>query len=417
MEEEKLDAAEEVRSQQELAIGRHVCCLVLTLDVICHELRNPLNGIYHNADIVLESVNNIREEMIKFREELARSHNTPDLAVITYLPKDSRAIAHLFDFLESELTQDLESLESLNLCAKHQKRIADDVLQMSKLSMNLVSLTRTSFDPLVETGNVIRMFEREAVVKGITFKFTLGPRYHDLEIGWVSADPIRFAQVLINFISNAVRFTEKAHRREIEVTLDALEREPQLSDILMGSSSAVSQFEEGLTPEEINRRVFLIASVADSGVGLTPEERSNLFQKFSQASPRTHIEYGGSGLGLFISKALVEVQGGRIALESEKDRGTKLTFYIQAIQVATPPISKAADTTRSRTPLALTPKIKRTPSSNPVLDQTRLIRVLIVEDNLVLGFCSLLMLLDQSKGPYKTTRNGWIPYCCRKSWR
>jgi len=363
-----------------------VCCVLLTVDVICHELRNPLNGIYHNADILLESVSNIREEIIKFRDDLVLSHNTKDLAAITYRPKDSLAIAHLIDFLESELMQDLESLESLNLCAKHQKRIADDVLQMSKLSMNLVSLTRTSFDPVVETGNVIRMFEREAVVKGIAFKFTLGPRYHDLEIGWVSADPIRFAQVLINFVSNAVRFTEKAHRREIEVTLDALEHEPQLSNALMGSNDAVPRFEEDLTPEEVSNRVFLIASVTDSGVGLTPEEISNLFQKFSQASPRTHIEYGGSGLGLFISKALVEVQGGRIALESEKGRGTTLAFYIQAIQIATPPASKEADTTKSISPRALTPKIKRTPSSTPVLGHNRPINVLVVEDNLVFAF-------------------------------
>jgi len=327
-------------------------------------------------------VTSIREQVLKLRDDLFRIHNTDDLSNIEYSYQDSQTIAHLVEFLDTELAQDLESLESLNLCAKHQKRIADDVLQMSKLSMNLVSLTITQFDPFQETRNVIRMFEREAFVKNIAFKFTIGEGYRKHEIGWVSADPIRFSQVLLNFISNAVRFTEKAPVREIEISLDASEVEPVFPHPLVGTNDA-SRLELDAFADE-NNRVYLIASVADSGVGLTPQERANLFQKFAQASPRTHIEYGGSGLGLFISKSLVEVQGGRISLESEKDKGTTLTFYIQATQVATPVNSTAPSTTsRSISPRIRTPKIKRTPSSIASIAQTKAIKVLVVEDNLV----------------------------------
>ena len=354
----------------------------LIADVICHELRNPLNGIYHNADIVSESMTSIREEVLKFRDDLFRTHKTNELAEIEYSYQDSQTIAHLVDFLDTELAQDLESIESLTLCAKHQKRIADDVLQMSKLSMNLVSLTITQFDPLQETRNVIRMFEREAFVKNIAFKFTVGSGYQDLQVGWVSADPIRYSQVLLNFISNAVRFTEKAPIREIEIGLDASEMEPQFSHPLFGNNDASRLALDTFADE--NHRLYLIASVADSGVGLTPEERANLFQKFAQASPRTHIEYGGSGLGLFISKSLVEVQGGRISLKSQKDKGTTLTFYIQATQVATPINSTAPSTTsRSVSPRILTPRIKRSSSSSASIPQQKAIRVLVVEDNLV----------------------------------
>ena len=386
---------------------------LLTTDVICHELRNPLNGIYHNADIIYESVNSVRDEIIKFRDELLRTHGVNELSSITYQSPDSHAVAHLIDFLETKLQQDLESLESLNLCAKHQKRIADDVLQMSKLSMNLVSLTITPFDPLVETRNVIRMFEQEAFVKNIAFKFTLEHGYHDLQIGWVSADPIRFSQVLLNFISNAVRFTEKSSIREIEVRLDAAKEEPIVSYPLVGTNSPVPHISENPSSAEIGDRVFLIVSVADSGVGLTPEERANLFQKFSQASPRTHIEYGGSGLGLFISKSLVEVQGGRISLESEKGKGTTLTFYIQATQFVTPPIcTTTVNTSRSVTPRIPTPRIKRTQSSGSANPQAKVIHVLVVEDNLVFLNPSSL-IADQSESSHATTTVGGICDGCR----
>ena len=369
----------------------------LIKDVICHELRNPLNGIYHNADIVSESVTSVREQVLKLRDDLFRTHKTNDLSNIEYSYQDSQTISHLVEFLDTELAQDLESLKSLNLCAKHQKRIADDVLQMSKLSMNLVSLTITQFDPLQETRNVIRMFEREAFVKNIAFKFTIGEGYRRLEIGWVSADPIRFSQVLLNFISNAVRFTEKAPIREIEISLDASEVEPVFPHPLVGTNDA-SRLELDAFADE-NNRVYLIASVADSGVGLTPEERANLFQKFAQASPRTHIEYGGSGLGLFISKSLVEVQGGRISLESEKDKGTTLTFYIQATQVATPVNSTAPSiNSRSISPRIMTPKIKRSSSSTVSIPQIKAIKVLVVEDNLVTASAPGELTKDQSKG-------------------
>jgi signal transduction histidine kinase len=391
-----------------------ISIISLIKDVICHELRNPLNGIYHNADIVSESVTSIREQVLKLRDDLFRTHKTNDLSNIEYSYQDSQTISHLVEFLDTELAQDLESLESLNLCAKHQKRIADDVLQMSKLSMNLVSLTVTQFDPFQETRNVIRMFEREAFVKNIAFKFTIREGYRNHEIGWVSADPIRFSQVLLNFISNAVRFTEKVAVREIEISLDASEVEPTFPHPLVGSNDASRPELDAFADE--NNRVYLIVSVADSGVGLTPDERANLFQKFAQASPRTHIEYGGSGLGLFISKSLVEVQGGRISLESEKDKGTTLTFYIQATQVATPVNSTAPSTSsRSISPRITTPKIKRSSSSTTSIPQIKAIKVLVVEDNLVTSLAPAELTKDQSKSPHTTTAVGRIQNSSRES--
>jgi CheY-like chemotaxis protein len=82
-----------------------------------------------------------------------------------------------------------------------------------------------------------------------------------------------------------------------------------------------------------NDLIFIRFSVKDTGRGLSEEERGSLFNRFSQASPRTHIHYGGSGLGLFISRRLTELQGGAIGLESEPKKGSTFSFYIKTRRI------------------------------------------------------------------------------------
>lgn len=369
-EAEKLDAAEEVRAQQELAIGRTLLGL-LTQDVIFHELRNPLNGIFQCAQMLFESITKVGDQVRNFHElHMSKNHC-----------KDDESLHRFLESLEDEFATDLESLESLNICAKHQKRIADDVLQMSKLSMNLVSLNEKPFNPLVETTNAIRMFEREAYVKGIELTFSLGEKYKALQIGWVHADPVRFSQVLVNFISNALRFTENAPTRVVDVTLDASEDVPTLPEQLKNTHEVSHQ----KSSKDRETTVFLISSIKDTGSGLTKEERLTLFQKFAQASPKTYSEYGGSGLGLFISRALVEVQGGQVSLESEKDNGTTVTFYIRSARLpGPPPETPATSRPASR-------KIKRKAERNTSHSHSIPFNILVVEDNLV--YTCLVLLI------------------------
>jgi signal transduction histidine kinase len=380
----KLASAEEARAQQELAIG-----IIPTpntdIDIICHELRNPLNGIYHNAELVYDSMGRLRYKTETFRSRLPHATLAPSSNESDLLPP------FLHD-LESEVTQNIDSLEALIQCAKHQNRIADDVLQLSKLSMNLVSLKETPFDPFVETKNSMRMFEREVLVKEIEMKLAVGEGYDALQIGMVRGDPTRFTQVLLNFLSNAIRFTEKAPSRTIEITLDASEAEPILfapgvlgDDIILTGSPTASR-----VPQDT---IYLISSVSDSGVGITKEEQKRLFHKFTQASPKTHIEYGGSGLGLFISKALVEAHGGKLTLDSEKDIGTKLTFYIRVKRELDEPGQSTATHETNRPARAISPLVPlpqvEAASSEPVGPPRRdsqTILVLVVEDNLVMRF-------------------------------
>jgi CheY-like chemotaxis protein len=144
--------------------------------------------------------------------------------------------------------------------------------------------------------------------------------------------------------------------------------------------------------------VYMNFAVQDTGCGLTPEEKEHLFQRFSQVFPRTHVQYGGSGLGLYISRTLVEMQGGEIGVATENGVGSTFAFYILARRTVKPDISS---TSSFPGPLALpspsgspqesransslpatcfpTPSIS-SPAEAPLIEP---IHVLIVEDNII----------------------------------
>jgi hypothetical protein len=142
--------------------------------------------------------------------------------------------------------------------------------------------------------------------------------------------------------------------------------------------------------------VYILFAVQDTGRGLNQEEKKVLFQRFSQASPRTHVQYGGSGLGLFISRELTELQGGEIGVASESGQGSTFAFYVKCRKSTEPKdatdvlpislarqLSNAKDRTR-----ALAPKIKDFADvpKNVAVDKAKAqqahLKVLIVEDNL-----------------------------------
>lgn len=153
--------------------------------------------------------------------------------------------------------------------------------------------------------------------------------------------------------------------------------------------------------------IFLEFAVQDTGRGLTPEEKKVLFQRFSQASPRTHVQYGGSGLGLFISRELTELQGGEIGVSSEAGKGSTFAFYVKCRRSSEPQeiiestalsLARKVSNAKEKERVEL-PKVKdfaklpdRTAKVQPVLPKRMDINVLIVEDNL--GMYSNLLLFD-----------------------
>jgi CheY-like chemotaxis protein len=261
------------------------------------------------------------------------------------------------------------------------------------------------------------MFEGELDTNDIAMEFRVEKSYLDLAIDWVKLDPSRLLQVLINLTTNAIKFTHGQDKRTIIASVSASRERPgkDHSDVTYFPSRSkrkdlITEDPEWGDGEEL----YLHFAVQDTGRGLNEKEKSLLFQRFSQASPRTHVQYGGSGLGLFISRELTELQGGEIGVSSERGIGSTFAFYVKARKVegiaADTPIATTINSLRRnssnsavtlesrrnssgkaihrsnttgqrRTPLA-SPISSPTPPPSSTLDHSKL-KVLIVEDNLV----------------------------------
>ncbi|KAI0204626.1 histidine kinase [Astrocystis sublimbata] len=347
------------------------------IDITSHEMRNPLSAILQCAD------------------EIA--------GALTLLAKDGTDKS---ESLKLALAGCLEAANTITLCASHQKRIVDDILTLSKLDSQLLLVTPVDVQPLAVVQRVLKMFEGELNTNGIEMKFQVKNRYIDMGVDWVKLDPSRLLQVLINLMTNAIKFTQAHPKRSIVVTLDAS------TDISEMTQSGITYFprdrsdQDDLTDQPDwgrGDKINLHFSVEDTGRGLDEHERKLLFQRFSQATPRTHVQYGGSGLGLFISRILTELQGGQIGVTSQKGVGSTFSFYVKSRKMAipssetkalpsAPPLTRAPGSStmiESRQPKTSTQNMLRRsakgapPEPRYSEDGRRLFDVLIVEDNLV----------------------------------
>ena len=173
--------------------------------------------------------------------------------------------------------------------------IINDILDFSKIEAGKLDMEKTGFRLEDVLDNLTSIVSQKAQDKNLEFLISA---QHDIPPNLIG-DPLRLGQILINLVNNAVKFTE---RGEVLVTV-ALEE--QLAD-----------------------RVKVRFAVRDSGIGMTPEQSSKLFQAFAQADTSTTRKYGGTGLGLSISKRLVEMMEGAIWTESEPGVGS--TFHFTA---------------------------------------------------------------------------------------
>jgi signal transduction histidine kinase/CheY-like chemotaxis protein len=307
------------------------------IDMTSHEMRNPLSAIVHSTDSILANL----ARVIKL--------GTPSETNKTFvLPPPDDPKEKLGDRLSSRsradeipdwnnprklLVETMDNAETILTCAQHQKRIVDDILTMSKLDSKLLAITPCTTDPIVIMQDALKMFDVEARKVDINLSWVVDPSFKELGYEFLDFDPSRVRQVLINLLTNAIKFTKTETERTVTIRLKGSHVRP---DETTSGVNFVPRFQseaddyEQPDLEGRDNGVYLTFEVKDTGQGLTEEEMKGLFNKFVQASTRTHVRYGGSGLGLFISRRLTELQNGAIGVASEFGVGSTFVFFIEA---------------------------------------------------------------------------------------
>lgn len=184
--------------------------------------------------------------------------------------------------------------------------LINDILDFSKIEAGRLELEIVAFDLRDVIDDVLDLTAEKAYKKGLE----LGCLFERNLRPWVGGDPSRLRQILMNLVSNAVKFTDKG---EVKIVVRKVD-EPAESAPKNPKYSLIRPFQVRI-------------EVIDTGIGISLEAQSRLFKPFSQADGSTTRKYGGTGLGLAISKQLAELMNGRVGVESFAGQGS--TFWLQ----------------------------------------------------------------------------------------
>ncbi len=198
--------------------------------------------------------------------------------------------------------EQLDYLQKIQASARILLGVINDILDFSKIESGKMQLESIPFSLTETLQTVHALLAQQAVEKGLEFSLEAE---QDIPLVLVG-DPLRLSQVLLNLCGNALKFTEH------------------------GSIVVTVGLQSGETG--VGKPIGLHFSVQDTGVGMSREQQERLFQPFAQADSSTTRKYGGTGLGLIISKLLVEMMGGRIWLESSLGKGSSFHFIATFIQ-------------------------------------------------------------------------------------
>jgi signal transduction histidine kinase/ligand-binding sensor domain-containing protein/DNA-binding response OmpR family regulator len=225
--------------------------------------------------------------------------------------------------------------------------IINDILDYSKIEAGKLIIDNIAFNPsklIQETADILAM---KAFEKGLELICDIDPQLPVPVIG----DPVRWRQILINLLGNAIKFTEKG---EIVVVAKKI---PLPEHTFVSTPIA-------LDPGADHVPEVLSITVRDTGIGIPREKLSQIFERFTQADSSTTRTYGGTGLGLTIAKHLAEMMGGTLEVESAQGQGSKFTLLL--------PLEVVASRGEDDIPVPAAPELHQNPIHG---------RLLVVDDN------------------------------------
>jgi signal transduction histidine kinase len=224
-----------------------------------------------------------------FLANMSHELRTPLNAIIGYsemLEEDAS------DGGQAAIVPDLRKIQA---AGRHLLTLINDLLDLSKIEAGKLELTLESCDVSALVREVAATVHPLVKKNGNILRLTCPEDVEPIDV-----DPTRLRQVLLNLLGNATKFTSKG-----EVALE-------------------------VAPEGANGERWIAFRVKDTGIGMTAEQMGRLFQPFSQADASTTRKYGGTGLGLVISRRLARLMGGDVTVESEEGRGSTFTVRLPA---------------------------------------------------------------------------------------
>lgn len=273
-------------------------------DLTAHKLRMAmLNALRSYRDIRHAAELQKQIMMVEQESKAAEAASQAKSQFLAHMSHEIRTplngIIGIADILAGTPLTDEQSqyLQTIRGSGEALLSIINDILDFSKIEAGKLELENTNFQMIEVCETLSGLFLAQLRNKNLEFKFTI-----DKDIPpYILGDPLRLKQILLNLIGNSIKFT---HEGGVYLNVSIASKE---------GNDFVLEFE-----------------IRDTGIGIPVDKQKQLFEAFTQADSSTTRKYGGTGLGLQISKRLVELMGGKIKLTSEEGQGSTFSFTVAA---------------------------------------------------------------------------------------